>query len=114
MSNPPPPNPPPLGYAVPNTVGGNEQVASIIPYRNWAALTSYYLGLFSLFPVLGFFLAVPALVLGIMGYRRYLADRQIKGNVHAIIGIVCGAIFTLIWGASVVLIIVGTALAKGS
>ncbi len=88
------------------TPGGDETVAAIIPFRNWPALTAYYLGIFSLFPLIGLLLAVPAFVLGIMGYRRYLADRRLKGNVHAWIGIICGAIFTLVWGGVSVLMII--------
>lgn len=78
----------------------------LIPYKNPAALAAYYLGLFSLFPVPGLFLAVPALALGIAGLRARKRDPAIKGSVHAWIGIVMGGIFTLVWGALAVLIVV--------
>jgi hypothetical protein len=89
-------SPPPAG----DGTGG------LIPYKNPAALAAYYLGLFSLFPVLGLFLAIPALVLGIAGLRARKRDPAIKGSVHAWIGIVMGGIFTLVWGALAILIVV--------
>ena len=70
----------------------------LIPYKNPAALIAYYLGLFSLFPMLGLFLAIPAFVLGIIGLRRRRRNPAIKGSVHAWIGVVMGGIFTVIWG----------------
>ena len=79
----------------------------IIPYKNPKALIAYYLGIFSGFPVIGFFFAVPALVLGIMGLRERNRNPAIKGSVHAGIGIGCGAIFMLVWGVAIIAIIVG-------
>ena len=48
----------------------SDPIASIVPYKNPPALISYYLGLFSIFPVLGLFLGVAALVLGIKGAKN--------------------------------------------
>ncbi|MFN3190553.1 MAG: DUF4190 domain-containing protein [Aureliella sp.] len=79
----------------------------VIPYKNPHALIAYYLGIFSLFPILGIFLSIPALVLGIIGLKKKKANPIIKGSVHAWIGIVCGTFFTLIWGAVITLMIVG-------
>ena len=62
--------------------------------------------MFSGFPVIGVFLAVPALVLGIMGLRDRNRNPAIKGSIHAGIGIGCGALFTLLWGAAIIMIIV--------
>ena len=50
---------------------------------------------------------MPALVLGIMGLRDRNRNPVIKGSIHAGIGIGCGAIFTLLWGAAIVAIIIG-------
>lgn len=92
----------------PHTVGpAGDATGGLIPYKNPHALIAYYLGLFSLFPVVGFLLAAPALVLGVMGLRRRKRHPEIKGAAHAWIGIVMGAIFTLVWGAAIVMIIVG-------
>jgi len=79
----------------------------IIPYKNPAALMAYYLGLFSLFPLLGLPLGIAALALGIAGLRRRRERPVIKGSVHAWIGIVLGGITTLLWGAWIVAIIAG-------
>lgn len=84
-----------------------DATGGIIPYKNPKALIAYYLGIFSGFPVIGFFLAIPALVLGIMGLRDRNRNPAIKGSIHAGIGIGCGAIFTLVWGAAIIAIIIG-------
>ena len=52
----------------------DETVATIIPYKNASALTAYYLGLFSCFPVLGLPLAVVALWLGVKGLQAAKRD----------------------------------------
>jgi hypothetical protein len=83
-----------------------DATGGIIPYKNPKALIAYYLGIFSGFPVIGFFFAVPALVLGIMGLRDRNRNPVIKGSVHAGIGIGCGAIFTLLWGAAIIALII--------
>ena len=86
-----------------------DATGGIIPYKNPKALIAYYLGIFSGFPVIGFFLAIPALVLGIMGLRDRNRNPAIKGSIHAGIGIGCGAFFMLLWGAAIVFIIIGIA-----
>ncbi|MFO1063358.1 MAG: hypothetical protein U0892_05775 [Pirellulales bacterium] len=70
----------------------------LIPYKNPQALIAYYLGLFSLFPLLGLFLAIPAFILGILGLRARARNPAVKGSVHAWIGIVFGFTMTLLWG----------------
>lgn len=121
--NQPPQNPPsnnpysatefsgPLPPAYQNNNQG-DATGGLIPYKNPHALIAYYLGLFSLFPVLGLLLAIPALVLGIIGLRNRNRNPAIKGSVHAWIGIVMGGFMTLIWGAAVVLIIIGIAVSS--
>lgn len=84
-----------------------DATGGIIPYKNPKALIAYYLGIFSGFPIIGFFLAIPALVLGIMGLRDRNRNPAIKGSVHAGIGIGCGGFFMLLWGAAIVFIIIG-------
>jgi hypothetical protein len=114
MSSPFDPSDP---YLPPKTQGGTLPPAStegdatggVIPYKNPAALIAYYLGLFSLFPFLGLLLAIPALILGIIGLRKRKQNSAIKGSVHAWIGIVMGGLFTLIWGALIILMIIGIA-----
>lgn len=65
-------------------------LSTLIPYRNPKALAGYYLGIFSLIPVLGVFLAIAAIILGILGLRHSAAHPEAKGTAHAIIGLVLG------------------------
>lgn len=77
-------------------VPGNEALATVIPYKNAAALLAYYLGLFSCFPVLGFPLAIVALVAGVKGWKAVRANPVVHGTAHAWIGLICGSIGFLI------------------
>jgi hypothetical protein len=91
------------------TTSADDPMSGIIPYKNPAALTAYYLGLFSLLPLVGLLLAIPAFILGIVGFRKRLKNPKCKGAVHAWIGIVMGGLFTLIWGGLAILMVVGMA-----
>ncbi len=71
-------------------------MATIVPYKNPQALISYYLGLFSIFPVLGLFLGVAALVLGTRGLSFHKEFPESKGKAHAGIGIGCGTVGLLL------------------
>jgi hypothetical protein len=84
-----------------------DATGGLIPYKNAPALIAYYLGLFSMFPCIGLFLGIPAVILGIMGLRKRAANPAVKGSVHAWIGIVMGGIFTVVWGIAWVLFIIG-------
>jgi hypothetical protein len=119
----PPPLPPPLpqslppsgpqgtlAYQSPGTVNASDPVAALIPYKNWPALTGYYLGLFSLFPILGLPLAVVAVVFGVMGLRRAAENPAVRGKGHAITALICGSLFGLFNLALVVMVVVGLAL----
>lgn len=70
-------------------------IDALIPSKNRAALWSYYLGLFSLFPCLGFFLAIPAVILGIKGLRFASQHPEVRGSTHAWVGVICGGVFGL-------------------
>ena len=70
----------------------SDPMASIVPYKNPPALTSYYLGLFSIFPVIGLFLGIAALVLGTKGMKMVREYPEAKGKAHAGIGIGCGLV----------------------
>jgi len=71
----------------------NNMVATIIPYKNPKALTSYYLGVFSLIPFIGILLGLTAVILGFLGLKDKRKNPMIKGTVHAIVGIVLGILF---------------------
>lgn len=87
--------PPPPNLTEPTTVF-EDMASSILPSRNGAALWAYYLGLFSLFPGLGTILMVIAIVQGVKALRMVRLYPQVKGRVHAVVGIVAGIIGGLI------------------
>ncbi len=78
-------------------VAQGDSTGGLIPYKNPAALSAYYLGILSGLPLLGFPIGVAAFVLGILGLRAKQKNPVIKGTVHAAIGIGCGGVFALIW-----------------
>ncbi|MBI5189186.1 MAG: zinc ribbon domain-containing protein [Nitrospirae bacterium] len=73
--------------------GQYDGVSTVIPYRNKPALVAYYLGVFSIIPVLGIFLGIAAFVLGLKGRRNAIDNPERKGIVHAWIGILAGGFF---------------------
>jgi hypothetical protein len=93
----PPPPPPPVIPTYASPPPPSNAVATLIPYKNPMALTSYYLGIFSLFPCLGAIMGIVAVVLGIKGLKLANAHPEAKGKAHAIVGIICGAIFGGLW-----------------
>jgi hypothetical protein len=48
-----------------------------------------------------------AVVLGILGLRKVKAQPEVRGTVHAWIGILVGGFFGLVWLAGTVLAILG-------
>jgi hypothetical protein len=98
----PPPAPPPVPQQ-------GDATGGLIPYKNPHALIGYYLGIFGLFPFIGLLLAIPALILGIMGLQRRKKNPIIKGAVHAWVGIVLGAI-SILYNSALVLAIGATAM----
>ena len=97
----PPPMPPQA-----RTSPGDDAIATLIPYRNTPALISYYLGVFSLIPCVGAVLGIAAVILGIMGLKVAAKNPAAKGKAHAIVGIVCGGLFGLIWIGAVIFVII--------
>lgn len=82
-----------------NTMGG------LIPYKNAQALWAYYLGLFSLIPVLGIALGIAAVVLGIKGLRNAEVHPEVRGKIHAWVGIVMGGLFAFLYSAAMLMIL---------
>jgi hypothetical protein len=87
----PPTQPGPIGV----NAGGDETVATIIPYRNSRALSGYYTGIGALIPIVGFVAGPVAIWLGVTGLKRVRANPQIKGTAHAWIAIVLGVLSCL-------------------
>jgi len=95
MSEPPPLPPQNIpNYAPPPR---DDPISTLIPYRNTPALISYYLGVFSIIPCLGLPLGIAALILGIRGLKLASQNPNAKGKAHAIVGIICGSVFGLIY-----------------
>jgi len=88
----PPVPPPPAGYT-PAPASGFD---ALIPARNPQALAAYYIGLFSLIPILGLPMGIVALVLGIKGARYARAHAGVHGTTHAWVGIICGGFWALV------------------
>ncbi|WP_144057839.1 zinc ribbon domain-containing protein [Novipirellula maiorica] len=86
-------------------VSEGDGTGGVIPYKNPKALIAYYLGILSGLPLIGFPIGIAAFVLGIQGLQARKRNPVIKGSVHAGIGIGCGAIFTILWGLVIVLIV---------
>ena len=82
-------------------------VDTLIPSKNGAALTAYYLGLFSLFPCVGLFLGIAAVYYGLQGLANVRRNPEVRGGIHAWVGLVCGALFGLFNLALALLAVVG-------
>ena len=89
--------------AQPAQTGATHQ---LIPYKNPMALTSYYLGVFSVIPMVGILLGAIAVTLGVMGLRYWRANPQTGGQIHSWIGILAGGFFGLLWLTLLVLFLV--------
>ena len=73
--------------------GGDSPVKRLIPTGNPHALFAYYLGVFSVIPVLGVLLGIPAFFLGLRGLRVVKERPEAYGKVHAWVGNVMGGLF---------------------
>ncbi len=101
----PPGTNPPHNYQ-PNPQQQGDATGGVIPYKNPQALLAYYLGILSGLPLIGLPLGIAAFILGILGLKARAKNPAIKGSVHAGIGIGCGGLFAVIWGVSIIGIIV--------
>jgi hypothetical protein len=54
----------------------------LVPYLNGPALTGYYLGVFSLIPLMGLPLGIVAVLCGVAGLRRFRRSPLVRGQVH--------------------------------
>ena len=107
MSDIPPAQPPPIPTALQSEKG--DTTGGVIPYKNPHALTAYYLGLFSIIPVIGLILGGIALPLGISGLKKRKQNPAIRGSVHAWIGIIGGGLSVLVHLAVIAVIVIAAA-----
>jgi hypothetical protein len=82
-----------LGKTAPRAAQDN---TALIPYKNPKALIAYYLGIFSLIPVIGFFLGCASVPLGVLGLKDKHARPVIRGSAHAWVGIIIGGLSVLV------------------
>lgn len=90
----------------------DDALGGLIPYKNVPALVSYYLGVFSIIPCIGLFLGIAAFILGIKGLQIHKAHPESKGKAHALIGIIVGGFFGLLYLALTVIFIVAMGTAR--
>jgi len=84
---------------------GGDATGGLIPYKNSNALIAYYIGLFSLLPIIGLPMGIAAIVLGVKGLRAANENPIIKGKAHAWVGIICGAFWTLFYGLLILVVL---------
>ena len=71
--------------------------ARVVPYRNGAALASYYCGVFGCIPVLAPLLSPIAFILGVIGLIKARKDPKARGTGHAIFGMLLGLLSIPTW-----------------
>lgn len=84
-----PPSVPGPMSAPPEADGG---LSYIIPFRNGWALAAYYVGIFALIPIFGIILGPLAFIFGCVGLRHASRHPNAHGRIHALVGIVLGAL----------------------
>ena len=112
MSDLPPPQepiepqvtvPPVQGYPRPQPQPTEDPLLAMVPYKNSKALIAYYLGLFSIFPLLGLIMGAAAIYLGREGLSFAKTNPEAKGVTHAKVGIGCGLVGLLLNLALIIL-----------
>lgn len=76
----------------PNYVVSDGSLGGLIPVKNSSALIGYYLGVFSLIPVLGIPLGIAAVILGTKGLKFAKLHPDAKGVGHAWTAIILGGL----------------------
>ena len=70
----------------------SDATGGVIPYKNGQALAAYYCGVFSFIPLFGFLIAVPSIVLGVLGILYVNKHPNARGTGHAVFGIAGGLV----------------------
>lgn len=96
---------------------GFEATELLIPTNVSAwSIAACYLGLIGfLLPIIGFFIAFPALICGIIALRRKrkaVTYGSVTSDIRAVFGVVLGGLGTLVWGALVLMWLVHTIRAR--
>lgn len=80
---------------------------TFIPTKNKPALFSYYFGIFGLIPFFGIPLAIVAVVLGIIGLKKFKQNPTPGAKGHALTGLILGSIELFITILLILLVIIG-------
>lgn len=83
-----------------------DSLQTFVPTKNKPALMAYYFGVFGLIPVLGLPLSIVAIVLGIMGFKKYQQAPTPGAKGHAMTGLILGVFELLVFVGFVITILV--------
>jgi hypothetical protein len=75
--------------------------------RPASAIAAGYLGLFSFFPLVGFFAGILAVILGVKALREIRANPELSGKGRAWFGIITGAPLALLNLLFIILFVIG-------
>jgi hypothetical protein len=89
--------------------GGDDAIATIVPFRNSYALIGYYVSIGSLIPLLGAILGPLAIFFGFKGLKVRRENPAVHGTAHCWVAIILGGLVTLAHLAGIVAIIVSVA-----
>lgn len=87
-------------------VTSNDTLGGLFPTKNPPALAAYYLGIFSLIPLLGLPMGITAVTMGIKGLRNAREHPEVKGKIHAWVGIISAAFFAFFYLALIGLFVI--------
>ncbi|MCL6503442.1 MAG: hypothetical protein K6T86_12205 [Pirellulales bacterium] len=87
----------------------SDATGGLIPYKNPRALLAYYLGIVAMMPLIGLPFGIAAYLLGRKGLREAQAHPEVRGRVHAWIGILLGGGSAMVWTLVLLLILVSLA-----
>lgn len=94
MSTAPPPTDPPKPRKPRRPRTESEVFGSFVPWKNWAAVYSYGVGLAALTPMVGIVLGPLAVLLGLIGFVHRRLRPKVHGTNFAVAGIILGLLNT--------------------
>jgi Domain of unknown function (DUF4190) len=74
--------------------------------RPGSAIAAGYMGLFAFFPFVGLLPAILGVIFGIVALKKIGRDPALSGKGRAWFGIICGSIFSLLWGFALVALVI--------
>jgi hypothetical protein len=89
-----------------NTMAESNGFQAMIPTKNVPSLVSYYTGIFSFIPFIGFILGILGIVFGIKALNIVKLNPTPGAKVHAIIGLVFSLLFLAVHVGFTVMILI--------